>query len=125
MDLWKFQHKVVEWAVKCFGVEPVIDKVERADRFIEEALETYQACGQSKERAQRVMDYVYGRPVGDVRQELGGVMVTLATLANANGIILEDAAQLELERCVKNLDKIRAKHDRKPKFDTPLPGADS
>lgn len=119
-----FQMRAVGWALQCFGRGPVIDKVERADRALEEALELYQACLQPKERAQRIMDYVYGRPVGEVKQEVGGVMVTLATLCESQGVSLSTCANMELLRCIDNREKIRAKHDRKPKFDTPIPGAD-
>ncbi len=43
--------------------------------------ELVQAVGTSREDALRLVEYVYTRPVGELRQEIGGVMVTLAALA--------------------------------------------
>jgi hypothetical protein len=50
------------------------------------------------------------------------VMVTLAGLCTAQGIGLDEAAQIELARVWTKVPQIRAKHAAKPKF-SPLPGA--
>ena len=38
-------------------------------RFLEEALELVQACGATASEAHQLVDYVYGRPVGEPAQE--------------------------------------------------------
>ncbi len=40
-----FQNRVAPWMEACFGPEISADRVERNDRFIEEALELVQASG--------------------------------------------------------------------------------
>lgn len=115
------ESKVADWMEACFGDEIPKDPVERNHRFLEEALELVQACGCSKDDAHKLVDYVYARPVGDKEQETGGVMITLAALANIYDIRLSTAAEKELERCWGNIEKIRAKQAAKP-TGSPLPG---
>ncbi len=117
-----FQERVRPWLKACFGVEIMNDKVERNHRFLEEALELTQAGGCTADDAHKLVDYVYGRPKGRIKQEVGGVMVTLAALCLAHKINLHDLAEMELQRVWTKVDVIRAKHDRKP-TGTPLPGA--
>lgn len=118
-----FQFDVGDWMLRCFGREISEDKVERADRFGEEALELLQSVGMDKERVLRLVNYVYDRPEGDPRQEVGGVMVTLAAFCRAHGINLEKAAMAELKRICQPavMEKIRAKQKAKPSMDSPLP----
>ncbi|MNN11716.1 hypothetical protein D3C81_1246860 [compost metagenome] len=66
------------------------------------------------------MDYVYGRPVGDKHQEVGGVMVTLAALCLAQGLDMHTAGETELARIWTKVEQIRAKQAAKPKH-SPLP----
>ena len=54
-----------------------------------------------------------GRPVGEIEQEVGGVMSTLAALCCAFNIHLEGAANTEMERVWKKIDVIREKHKNK------------
>lgn len=115
-----FQTRVGEWIQHTFGSEVAADKVERNHRFLEEALELAQACGCTRKEAGMLVDYVFGRPVGDARQEVGGTMNTLAALCNAHGIDLETEAEGELSRVWSKVDQIRAKWRSKPKF-SPLP----
>lgn len=116
-----YQGRVAEWIRNCFGPDANYDKAERAHRFMEEAIELYQACGQKKEDVLLLADYVYGRPVGAVYQEVGGVMVTLAALCDSQRIPMFDAASVELTRCFQNIAKIRAKNNAKKK-NSALPG---
>jgi hypothetical protein len=117
-----YQQRIQKWLVACFGDDIAGDLQERNHRFLEEALELTQACGCTKEEALQLVDYVYGRPIGEPSQEVGGVMVTLAGLCSANGINLEAAAEAELCRVWTKVEQIRAKNAGKPKF-SPLPGA--
>lgn len=116
-----FQAAVHEWMLRCFGVEIAGDKVERNHRFLEEALELVQSAGTTREEALKLVDYVYGRPVGELHQEVGGTMVTLAALCQANGISMEISGEVELNRCWGKIEQIRAKQAAKPKM-SPLPG---
>lgn len=120
LDLFEFQVKVWNWLLTCFGVAIARDKDERNQRFLEEALELVQATGMPAEVAHNLVDYVYGRPVGIDRQEVGGVIITLSALCSANGIDLNDAAGTELLRIWSKIDTIRQKQAAKPHF-SPLP----
>jgi NTP pyrophosphatase (non-canonical NTP hydrolase) len=115
-----YQSRVHAWMLACFTVEIAKDATERNHRFLEEALELVQSLGCTASEAHQLVDYVFGRPDGDVNQEMGGVMVTLAALANCHDIDMIEAGETELARCWKNLEKIRAKQATKPKH-SPLP----
>ena len=104
----------------CFGPEIAADIQERNHRFLEEALELVQACGATASEAHQLVDYVYGRPVGDKHQEIGGVMVTLAALCLAQGQNMHAAGETELARIWTKVEQIRAKQAAKPKH-SPLP----
>ncbi|WP_426291187.1 hypothetical protein [Sphingomonas sp. TWP1-3-1] len=115
-----FQQRVQPWLVACFGEMIAGDREERNHRFLEEALELVQACGCSASEAHQLVDYVYGRDVGDPQQEVGGVMVTLAALCLANGLDMHANGETELARVWTKVDAIRAKQAAKPKH-SPLP----
>lgn len=117
-----FQNKVFDWCVECFGQEITHDVTERNHRFLEEALELVQATGATKSESHQLVDYVFNRDIGEVNQELGGVMVTLAALSNAIGLRMEKAADTEVQRLWGKIEKIRAKQAAKPKH-SPLPAA--
>lgn len=110
-----FQSRVVPWLHECFGEDISNDKLERSDRFIEEALELVQACGYSKERVLELIDYVYDRPAGEKYQEVGGVMVTLAALCQAHGLDMHGCGEKELHRIWGKIETIREKQKNKPK----------
>lgn len=115
-----FQCRVQPWLVACFGVEIARDKAERNHRFLEEALELVQSTGCTQSEAHQLVDYVFGREVGDPPQEVGGVMVTLAALCLANGMDMHEAGEVELARVWTKVEVIRAKQAAKPKH-SPLP----
>lgn len=115
-----FQGRVQPWMLACFGAEISADKVERNHRFLEEALELVQATGCTQSEAHQLVDYVFGRPVGEPVQEAGGVMVTLAALCLAHELDMHTAAETELARIWTKVDAIRAKQAAKPKH-SPLP----
>lgn len=115
-----FQQRVQPWMMECFGPMIAGDRQERNHRFLEEALELVQAAGCSASEAHQLVDYVYGRPVGEPSQEVGGVMVTLAALCLANGLDMHTAADTELARIWTKVEAIRAKQAAKPKH-SPLP----
>lgn len=116
----RLQTKVNAWMLECFGAEIAADKTERNHRFLEESLELVQAAGCSRNEAMQLVDYVYGRPVGELSQEVGGVMVTLAALCTSHGIDMHACALTEVARVWTKIEQIRAKQAGKPKH-SPLP----
>lgn len=116
------QRRVQPWLMDCFGPTIAGDREERNHRFLEEALELVQACGCSASEAHQLVDYVYGRPVGEKGQEAGGVMITLAALCLANELDMHEEGERELARIWTMVEKIRAKQAAKPKH-SPLPEA--
>lgn len=115
-----FQQRVQPWMLACFGEMIAGDREERNHRFLEEALELVQSTGCTASEAHQLVDYVYGRSVGEPAQEVGGVMVTLAALCLANGLDMHAAAETELARIWTKVEQIRAKQAAKPKH-SPLP----
>jgi hypothetical protein len=123
MSLSGFQHGVKVWAEHCFGAVIARDKTERNYRFLEEALELVQSTGMTQDDAHQLVDYVFGRPVGDPKQETGGTLVTLALLCEAHGISMSDQGNIELLRILvpETMERIRKKQQGKP-HRSPLPG---
>lgn len=117
-----FQARVQPWMLECFGPVIAADRIERNHRFLEEALELVQALGCTASEAHQLVDYTFGRPLGEPTQEVGGVMVTLAALCLANGLDMHAAGETELARISvpETIVKIRAKQAAKPKH-SPLP----
>jgi len=118
----RLQDSVAIWMGACFGRERSEDAVERNHRFLEEALELVQACGCTEDDAHELVRYVYGREDGDINQELGGVLITLAAMCAVQGFDMQAAADKELERIWKIIDQIRAK-DAAKQHGSPLPGS--
>ena len=120
-----FQRRVRPWTVAAFGEAAAMDAWERKTRFNEEAIELLQSLGYSKEDVLTMVEDVYANKTpGDPEQEIGGTMVTLASLCNALGYDMHAAGEKELDRCIANIDKIRAKHATK-RLRSPLPGEPS
>ncbi len=121
-----FQAGVAEWMGQCFLPSLYSNMTERGDRLLEEVLELLQAHGYDKTRVATLVDYVFGRPVGEPAQEVGGVMVTLAGYCWVAGLDMHAAGDAELARINQPevMDKIRRKQEAKNAlhFDTPLPG---
>lgn len=126
MIVAEFQNHVNTWMQRCFGPEIASDRRERNHRFLEEALELVQSLDCTREEAHQLVDYVFGRPVGDPSQENGGVLVTLAALCNAAGLKMGRDGMAELDRIntPEIIEKIRCKQAAKPQF-SPLPGFDA
>jgi hypothetical protein len=109
-----FQQRVQPWMTACFGEKISGDKLERGDRLAEEVFELLQSGGYPRERLAALTDYVYGRPVGEPHQEVGGVMVTLAAYCLAHDLEMHQAGEDELGRVWTKIEKIRAKQAAKP-----------
>lgn len=109
-----FQSQVEPWMNVCFGPEVSNDRLERGDRFLEEVFELLQSGDYPVERVAALRDYVWGRKKGELHQEVGGVMVTLAAYCLAHGQDMHDAGDAELARVWTKIDAIRAKQAAKP-----------
>lgn len=104
-----FMSRCLQWAVECFDTDIVFNKQERNCRFLEESLELVQSLGLPKDKAIKLVDYVYSRLVGESLQETGGVQLTLNILCAINRIDLESCGKAELKRAWSIIDKVRAK----------------
>lgn len=93
-----FQASVRAWVSETFSAEVANSPRESQFRFLEESLELVQALGLSREEVFTLVNVVYNKPLGDPRQELGGVMVTLARLANVQNFNMKQLADRELSR---------------------------
>jgi NTP pyrophosphatase (non-canonical NTP hydrolase) len=115
-----FQARTRVWLNACFGELISSNKEERNHRFLEESIELVQANGTTKAEATMLVDYVYSRPIGELEQEIGGVMLTLAALCQANGVSMLECGETELARVWTKVEQIRAKQAAKP-ASSPLP----
>jgi|APLak6261669087_1056070.scaffolds.fasta_scaffold03447_2 NTP pyrophosphatase (non-canonical NTP hydrolase) len=96
------QRAILDWANSTFGTATASNTEERIRRLIEEALELAQAVGLEKRAVQSLTDYVYSRPVGNVKQEIGQVGVALLGLAEYLDM---SAEQEELNETLRILAK--------------------
>lgn len=105
------QEVVIRWCRQAFGADSV---KQRAMRLLEEAIEAAQAAGVEEPQALRVLTYVYGRPVGELGQELGGVGVTLLALAATAGLDADMEERKEIDRVLsKPIEHFRARNEAK------------
>lgn len=109
-----YQAVVASWMRACFGEATLYDVEERCRRFMEEAGELVQSCGMSREQAHQMIDFAFDRGRGEVRQEVGGVLVCLAALSEAFAFDMQAAGDDEIASAIQSIEKIRAKHALKP-----------
>lgn len=95
------QTRVRNWVIGCFGQKSFESKRERSARLVEEAIELAQACGLEKDYVGKILDIVYSKPVGEVKQEVGGVAVCLLALSDSYGFFAGDALEEEVRRLEK------------------------
>jgi hypothetical protein len=84
------QRYVSDWAVEAFGSHNALFVPQRAIRFLEEAIELYQACDGDRAMAHKLLDFIFDRPIGTVSEGLGGVGVTVLGLAQAAGFSADE-----------------------------------
>lgn len=118
-----FQDRAQAWMRACFKPEDVTDKAERNRRAAEEFGEFLRAAGMEEQEAVAEFTAGFRKDPGDVAQETGGVLLTVAGVCSAHGVDMMAAGETELARVCdpETMRKIRAKHDAKPRG-APLPG---
>lgn len=108
------QRDVFEWCGRTFGSESQRDRKKRALRFLEEAIELYQAEGCSLEQGQALMAHVLARPADQPQQEVGGVSVTLLSYCEAAGLSAHECEAVEIARIFnRSAEKARQGDRRK------------
>ena len=111
-----YQERVDTWLRETFGERVPYDKTQRNHRFLEEALELVQACHCSREEAHKLVDYVFSRPRGELRQEVGGAVLSLAALCNAQGVNMDECGEAGLQEVWERIPEIREKQANIPMF---------
>lgn len=110
------QEDIKHWMMDIIGDPKQFESIEnRSQRFLEEALELVQVTGLSKDQCHDLVNYVYNRPTGELPQELGGVMVTLAALSERMDQNLAECLLREVDRIHKPsiIEKVRKAIERK------------
>ncbi len=109
----KRQMVIKDWVARVFGASHLCRR-ERTLRFVEEAIELAQACGLERKDVDRVLDYVFARPKGEVAQEVGGVSVCLLALCSSTGLSADVCEDDELSRIlILDPAKVREKSSKK------------
>lgn len=104
---------VLQWAVDSFG-SIALNRDERAARMAEEAIEVAQVEGVPLEVMQRITARVYSRPVGELGQEVGGLVLGLYALAANAGVDIDAEFKREFDRVLsKPRDWWTRKHAEK------------
>ena len=108
------QYAVGRWCADAFGAEHASSVPQRGMRLAEEAIEAAQACGLTQEQVHHVVSYVYGRPIGELAQEIGGVSVTLLALCEAAEFSADTVELTEIERVLaKPLEHFKRRNQEK------------
>ena len=93
------QLAVFEWAKEAFTSAATTPN-ERAARFLEEALELAQAQGIAQSYVEALTKHVYSKPIGEVKQEVGGCGVTLLAYCESVGVSADDEEYEEVKRVI-------------------------
>src|SRR5207344_1889032 len=114
------QMAVYEWVQLAFGPEHANSVSQRSVRFLEEAIELYQAANANAEMgrdtarnmAHKLIDYIFDRPAGILHREIGQVGLTLLSVAAAAEYNAEAEERLEVERVMAIDPAIMAERNR-------------
>lgn len=115
------QKQVLRWATRAFG-DVASDPYERALRFLEEAVELFQAAAvtarvsapEAASRVQNTMVRVFSKPPGDLNREFGGTLVTLLALAETLDVSLSTEEKAEFARILSiRPEEWRDRHAKK------------
>jgi NTP pyrophosphatase (non-canonical NTP hydrolase) len=123
MRIRDFQEVVHDWVRHTFGEEIASNSQERALRVVEEACELAQAVGvRDEDQIHDLVASVFGRPAGQVAQELAGTLVTLSACAAAHQVDLEEAGVSELTRIHRPEIVAKCQHHQEEKRAAGLTG---
>lgn len=103
------QRQILQWACQTFGTETAANTGERISRFAEESLELMQSAGMDKTAVLKLVNYVYSRPAGEIKQEIGQVGVSLLGYAEHIGISAE-AEEAEEQAEFNRIRSLPIKH---------------
>lgn len=92
------QHEVFDWVTSAFGPDHANSLPARATRFLEEAIELFQAADGDLEMAHQLLDFVFSRPVGELSKEIGAVGLTLLSVAATAGVSATEEEEREINR---------------------------
>lgn len=110
-DIIKVGRRVREWVCATFGTEIFYDNRERSNRVLEEVVELVHAAGLSQDCVEMVVARVYSRPMGEINQEVAGVMVTLLAFSESRRLSLGGLLLAELKKLEEGEKRIyREKH---------------
>lgn len=112
----KFQNHAGRWALYCFDRNLVFNVAERNYRLLEEALEVVQSRALSRAEAHALVDFVFDKPAGDPKSEVGDLIISTAVVCHTAGYDMTEVAEDALARCWKNVDRIKAKQGTKLRF---------
>lgn len=98
-DTMKHWQRVIStWVKDTFGYENQASTRIRALRFMEEAIELGQVVGLKEKDIFQLVDKVFAKSAGELKQELGGTIVTLLALTENQGESVLDCLILESRR---------------------------
>lgn len=106
-----YQDRVYRHFQYVAGDDPT-DLTERRDRANEDFAELVQALGGTLEGWIAIGRYVWGRPVGEPEQEMGGTLNTLAALASWAHLNMMACAEAELARTMQPDIVAKIRHKR-------------
>lgn len=108
----KRQEVAVGWSIEAFGQEQSTNLEQRGLRLLEEAIEAAQAAGVRQGMAHNLVQYVFSRPVGHIRQELGGVGICTLILAYAANVSADACEEMELQRVLSKPKELFIKRNQ-------------
>lgn len=116
ISLQSLQRKVGEWFNECFKgyIKLQSDPRVRMQRLLEEVHELAQANDIPKEDVIRSADYVYDRPKGEIKDEVGGTGVAFLVYCAVSGISAVECILTELKKNWGRIEKIRSRQSSKP-----------
>lgn len=105
------QNKIDFWVKRCFGFQSL--RI-RSLRFLEESIELVQASDITYEDCLRILEQVYNKPKGDPFDEIGDVVLNLASLSSWYGEDIEKSGYSTLYKLFSSDDgEIRKKQSEK------------
>ncbi|MBP2498351.1 NTP pyrophosphatase (non-canonical NTP hydrolase) [Methylobacterium sp. PvP062] len=109
----KRQVVVKDWITRVFGLRTLNLRF-RAERVLEEALELAQAAGYPQEKIAGLTAKVYANPPGALRQEVGGLGISVLALCETAEISADECEEAEILRVLsKSTAHFKARIERK------------